>query len=124
VVGAPRPWLRIEGLTLLVGALVAYSTTGRRWWVVPIARFQPDVAMAGYLGGTPAGAHLYNLAHSTPVPAVAVGLGWGRGAPLVAALGLVWLARIGLDRLVAYGLKYDDHFQHRHLGWMGGRHDH
>ena len=29
--------------------------------------------------------------------------------------------RIGLDRLIGYGLKYDDHFQHTHLGRLGRR---
>ena len=39
--------------------------------------------------------------------------------PLVLALGLVWLAHIGLDQLLGYGLKYDDSFQHTHLGILG-----
>ena len=30
---------------------------------------------------------------------------------VVVALGLVWIAHIGLDRLVGYGLRYADHFQ-------------
>ena len=45
---------------------------------------------------------------------------------LILALGLVWLAHIGVwlahigaDRLLGYGLKYDDNFQHTHLGQLG-----
>jgi mRNA-degrading endonuclease YafQ of YafQ-DinJ toxin-antitoxin module len=75
--------------------------------------------MAGYLGGTRLGAIMYNLAHSTPLPALLVGLGWWRHEDLVLALGLVWLAHIGLDRLLAYGLKYNDDCQHTHLGRSG-----
>jgi hypothetical protein len=30
-------------------------------------------------------------------------------------LGLVWLGHIGMDRLLIFGLKYPDHFQHTHL---------
>jgi hypothetical protein len=37
------------------------------------------------------------------------------------ALRLVWLAHVGQDRLLGYGLKYDAHFQHTHLG-RPGRH--
>ena len=37
------------------------------------------------------------------------------------ALGLVWLAHIGSDRLLGYGLKYSDDFQRTHLGWLGGK---
>jgi hypothetical protein len=62
---------------------------------------------------------LYNLAHSTALPAAVAGLGWWQGRPLVLALGLVWLAHIGADRVLGYGLKYGDNFQHTHLGQLG-----
>ena len=39
--------------------------------------------------------------------------------PLTLALGLLWLAHIGMDRLARYGLKYDTGFQHTHLGGPG-----
>jgi hypothetical protein len=119
VVGAPRIWLRVEGATLLVAALVLYSTTHEAWWLVPVFVLAPDFLALGYLGGTRLGAQCYNLAHATPLPAIMVGVGWWRAQPLVMALGLVWLAHIGVDRLLAYGLKYPDDFQHTHLGVSG-----
>ncbi len=119
VTGAPRRWLRMEAAVVLVGSLVAFSTTREQWWLVPALLFLPDVLMVGYLGGTRLGAHLYNLAHATPLPALVVGLGWWQDRPLLLAIGLVWLAHIGMDRVLGYGLKYDDHFQHTHLGWLG-----
>ena len=73
VVGAPRLWLQLEGATLMVGALVAFSSTHRSWWLVPLVLFLPDLFMAGYVGGTRIGAHVYNLAHTTPLPALMVG---------------------------------------------------
>ena len=120
VSGTPRLWLRLEAAALLTGALIAYSTTGQHWWLVPVVVLLPDLAMTGYVGGTRIGAFLYNLAHATPMPALVIGLGWWQHWPLVLGLGLVWLAHIGLDRLMGYGLKYDDHFQHTHLGILGG----
>jgi Domain of unknown function (DUF4260) len=114
--GAPRRWLRLEGAVLLAGSLIAYRTTGESWWLVPPALLAPDLLMAGYLRDTRLGAHLYNLAHSTVLPAAVVGLAWWQSKPLIIALGLIWLAHIGMDRLIGYGLKYDDHFQHTHLG--------
>lgn len=119
VTGAPRRWLRLEGAVLLAGSLIAYSATRQAWWLVPVTILLPDLLMVGYLGGTRLGAQLYNLAHSTALPAAAVGLGWWQGKPLVLALGLTWLAHIGIDRLLGYGLKYDDHFRHTHLGHLG-----
>jgi hypothetical protein len=72
--------------------------------------------MVGYIGGTRLGAMTYNLAHSAPLPAALTALGWWQHDPLVLALGLVWLAHIGMDRALGYGLKYKDDFQHTHLG--------
>jgi hypothetical protein len=119
VVGTPRRWLRVEGATLLAGSLIAYSTIDQAWWLVPLTVLLPDLTMIGYLGGTRLGASLYNLAHSTPLPAAIVAIGWWQDKSLVVALGLVWVAHIGLDRLIGYGLKYNDHFQHTHLGRLG-----
>ncbi len=119
VTGVPRSWLRLEGAVLVAGSLIAYSATGQNWWLVPLALLLPDVLMVGYLRGSRLGAQLYNLAHSTVLPTAMIGLGWWQSRPLALALGLIWLAHIGFDRLLGYGLKYDDHFQHTHLGHLG-----
>jgi len=70
--------------------------------------------MSGYLAGTCPGAHLYNLTHATLLPTVMLGAGYSQADRLVMAL--VWLAHIGLDRLLGMGLKYNDRFTHTHLG--------
>jgi Domain of unknown function (DUF4260) len=119
VVGTPRRWLRVEGAALVAGSLIAYSTTDRAWWLVPLTLLLPDLSMIGYFGGPRLGSRLYNLVHSTPLPVVAVGVGWWQDMSLPAALGLIWLAHIGFDRVLGYGLKYGDHFQHTHLGRIG-----
>jgi hypothetical protein len=104
-----------------VGSLIAYSRTRQSWWLVPFILLVPDVVMVGYLRGTRVGAHLYNVAHSTPLPAALAGFSWWLHEHLALALSLVWLAHIGMDRLMGYGLKYGDHFQHTHLGRPGKR---
>ena len=86
---------------------------------MPLTLLFPDVTMIGYLRGARFGSSLYNLGHSTPPPAAIVAIGWWQDKSLVVALGLVWLAHIGVDRLLGYGLKYEDHFQHTHLGRLG-----
>ena len=75
VTGAPRRWLLLEGLVLLAGALIAFAALGQPWWLVPAAILAPDIAMTGYLAGTRPGAHLYNLTHATPLPALMLGAG-------------------------------------------------
>src|SRR5262249_18439346 len=116
VTGAPRRWLGLEGLALLAGTLIAFAATGQPWWLVPAAILAPDIAMTGYLAGTRPGAHLYNLTHAPPCPAVMPAPGYGKANRLVMALALVWLTHIGLDRLLGTGLKYNDRFTHTHLG--------
>jgi Domain of unknown function (DUF4260) len=116
VIGAPRRWLGLEGLVLLAGALIAYGILGQPWWLVPTGILVPDIAAAGYLAGTRPGAHLYNIAHATPLPAGMLGIGYWQANRLVTALALVWLAHIGMDRLLGMGLKYSDRFTHTHLG--------
>jgi len=119
VAGTPRRWLRIEGMVLVAGAFIAYSTTEQAWSLVPLTLLLPDLTMIGYLGGPSLGSRLYNVGHSTALPAAIVALGWWQDRSLIVALGLVWVAHVGLDRLLGYGLKYGDHFQHTHLGRLG-----
>ena len=38
---------------------------------------------------------------------------------LALSIGIIWFGHIGMDRLVAFGLKYPDSFGHTHLGWKG-----
>jgi hypothetical protein len=116
VTGAPRRWLRLEGLVLLAGALIAFGALGQPWSLVPTGILLPDIAMSGYVAGTRPGAHLYNLAHATLLPAVMLGAGYWQADRLLMALALIWLAHIGLDRLLGTGLKYSDRFTHTHLG--------
>jgi hypothetical protein len=119
VTGRPRAFLRLEGLALLVAALVAYSRTEQAWWLLPATLLLPDLGALGYLVSRSAGALFYNLTHATLIPLALVGLGLWQQEPLVVALGTVWLAHIGMDRAMAYGLKHDDYPGHTHLGRHG-----
>ena len=121
VAGLPLRILRSEGLVLLAAALAAYFTgLDEPWWLVPLLLFVPDVFMAGYATSHRLGAHLYNVAHSYPAPAGLGALAWVAEAPLWQGVALVWLAHIGMDRALGYGLKYETHFKDTHLGRIGG----
>ena len=116
VTGKPRLWLRAEGLTLLATALLLYSTTHQPWWLVPAVILLPDLFMVGYIGSSRLGAAVYNVGHSYPLPALLSLAGLAGHHPFVLALGLLWLAHIGMDRLAGFGLKYDSGFPWTHLG--------
>lgn len=116
MVGAPRRWLRLEALALLAGTGIAYWITGRSWWLAPLLFLVPDLSLAGYAAGARVGARVYNLVHTTVLPAVMLGAGYWLSESLVVALALIWLAHIALDRALGFGLKYEDGGGHTHLG--------
>ena len=115
VVGAPRRWLRLEAAALLTAAATAYTTTHRPWWLIPLTLLLPDLSALGYLQRPRLGARLYNLAHATPLPAILLAVAWTQHKQFLGALGLIWLMHIAIDRLLGFGLKYPDEFQHTHL---------
>ena len=39
--------------------------------------------------------------------------------PLASEMALIWLAHIGFDHILGYGLKYDNGFAFTHLGIIG-----
>jgi hypothetical protein len=119
VVGLPRRWLRLDGLVLLILSIVLFFTQDQPWWLIPVVLFLPDVFMAGYAGGSRFGATVYNLGHTYMLPVVLAGASLWRHWPLGVALGLLWLAHIGMDRVLGFGLKYPDSFRHTHLGIIG-----
>jgi hypothetical protein len=115
VTGAPRRMLRVEGAALAAGALIASGATHEAWWLIPLTIPLPDLSAVGYLAGTRVGAGVHNAAHSMPVPAIVAAIGWWQHARLAIALGLIWILHIGIDRALAYGLKYAERPQHTHL---------
>lgn len=119
--GGVRTTLRLEGAALLLCALVAYQQVGAGWGAFALLVLVPDLSMLGYLRGPRAGALLYNAAHSTIGPAALIALGALAAQPVALAVGLVWLAHIGFDRLLGYGLKYGTAFGDTHLGRVGRR---
>ncbi|MET0541202.1 MAG: DUF4260 domain-containing protein [Variovorax sp.] len=117
--GGVRTVLRLEGLVVLAGALIAYDQVGASWGAFALLFLLPDLSLLGYLRGAQTGALLYNAAHAYFGPAALLAVGSLATQPVSLALGLVWLAHIGFDRMLGYGLKYRDGFGATHLGRIG-----
>ncbi len=112
----PAILLRLEGAALLVAAVLLYREHDASWLLFAVLLFAPDLSMLGYVAGTRVGAIIYNAAHATALP-VALGVaGFLASSDLAVSIGLIWLAHIGLDRAIGYGLKYPDAFKATHLG--------
>lgn len=119
VSGHPRMILMAEGFALFALCLYAYGKLGYSWWLFGALILAPDLGMIGYLRNAKLGAQLYNALHMTAVP-IAVGVwAYAWSEPLVQAIALIWLAHIGMDRMLGYGLKYETAFQDTHLGRIG-----
>lgn len=119
VTGGLRILLRLEGLALLAAMAAVYAWQGTSWWLFAALFFTPDLSFAGYLLGSRPGAIIYNAVHTTVVPGVLLGIGLVLGQPLAVALAVIWLAHIGFDRALGYGLKQPDGFGFTHLGRIG-----
>ena len=119
VTGGVRTLLRLEGLTLFAGMTLLYGFWGGPWWVYAALFLAPDISFLGYLAGPKAGAIAYNAVHSYIVPMALMTAGFGFAPPLLLTIAMIWLAHIGFDRALGYGLKYSAGFGFTHLGRIG-----
>jgi Domain of unknown function (DUF4260) len=119
VTGAPRRLLRTEGAALLIVAVMLYARTGTSWWLFAVLLLAPDLSFGGYLAGPRIGAAAYNAVHTTIGPLALALIGLLAPSPLMIALALIWVAHIGADRMLGYGLKYEAGFAFTHLGRIG-----
>ena len=113
-----RRWLRAEGAAVLVAAVAGYWMLDASWLLFAVLLLVPDIGAIGYLAGPRVGALTYNIAHIYLGPAAALfagvaGVAWG------VPVGLIWLAHIGMDRALGYGLKSPTGFRETHLGRIG-----
>jgi hypothetical protein len=118
--GIVIPLLRLEGFAVFIITLAAYWFEHYSWPLFAALILAPDLAMLGYLAGPRAGARTYNLVHTYLAPLALVAIGHFAGMPLAVATGLIFIAHIGMDRALGFGLKYPDSFGDTHLG-RGGR---
>jgi len=116
VAGATRALLRLEGLALLAAASTFYAQGGGDWKLFAMLFLAPDLSLVAYAFGPRFGALAYNAAHSTIGALALLAAGKIADAPLAAPLALIWLAHIGFDRALGYGLKYTRGFRETHLG--------
>jgi hypothetical protein len=110
----PSVLLRLEGGALLSGSLVLYFHEGYGWLALVLLALAPDLTMIGYAAGQRVGAGAYDLAHNEVLP-IALGVAGVVAGELALQLALIWLAHIGADRLLGYGLKYPTAFKDTHL---------
>ncbi|MBP8823201.1 MAG: DUF4260 domain-containing protein [Flavobacteriales bacterium] len=120
--------LKTEELAQLLACMATLAAQGVPWWAWLLLLLGPDIGMLGYLIGPRTGAFTYNLLHhkGTALLVAAIGLGsaWytvplGVSPQALLIAGVVLYGHSSMDRMLGFGLKHGDGFQHTHLGWIG-----
>jgi Domain of unknown function (DUF4260) len=111
----PRVLLRVEGVAIFAAAVAVYFHEGFAWWLLLLLALAPDLSMAGYLAGPRVGALAYDAAHTLTAPLALGAVGVLGDSETAVQLALIWLAHIGADRALGYGLKYPSGFRDTHL---------
>ncbi len=117
--GGVQKLLRTEGLVLLSCVVALYWRAGGDWKQFAILFLVPDLSFFGYVAGPRIGAAAYNAAHSTIGPLVLGAVGTGLHLRELWMIALIWIAHVGFDRALGYGLKHGRGFGFTHLGRIG-----
>ena len=119
--GGPKLLLKLEGLMLFAAGLAAFLYLNQSFWIFAGLLLVPDLSMVAYFAGPKPGAIAYNIFHTTVGPLLLAIFGVLSDEILAQVLASIWLAHIGIDRALGFGLKYSTDFKDTHLGRIGGR---
>jgi hypothetical protein len=111
----PGILLRIEGAFVLAMSVFFYRSGGARWSFFFLFFLWPDLSMVGYLASAQLGSRLYNSVHAYIFPLALAGVASSQHRSALCSCALIWLAHIGFDRALGYGLKYPTFFKDTHL---------
>lgn len=100
---------------MLLAACILYHQLHASWLWFAVLFLTPDFSMLGYLANKKVGAAVYNLGHTYATPLLLLSLFWLSGQTSYGWLSVIWLAHIGFDRLLGYGLKYETAFKDTHF---------
>ncbi|HLS66305.1 MAG TPA: DUF4260 domain-containing protein [Pseudogracilibacillus sp.] len=107
--------LHVEGTIVFLLTIYFYFSLQLNWLIFFILLFAPDLAMVGYLKNVKFGSIIYNLVHTYTLPAIMLVSSLQLQHDFVFMLSLIWIAHIGMDRMLGFGLKYPTHFHDTHL---------
>ncbi len=124
---SPKVLLRLEGLVVVVTACTIYAYLSFSWIAFALFILAPDLSMLGFLVSKKVGTITYNVFHTYSIPLLIFLMlfclgqsndesdaspGW---SPFLVELAIIWLAHIGFDRMLGYGIKYGTAFKDTHL---------
>ena len=115
-----RTALKLEEIGLLLIVCLIYFEFYEGGWILFASLFfAPDLAFLAIIVNKKAATIAYNLAHHKGLISLLMIIGYLLSNELLILIGLIFMAHSCFDRMLGYGLKYFDSFDHTHLGWMG-----
>src|SRR5699024_177787 len=103
--------LHLEGLAVFVFCLYFYWLNDLSCLLFFFLLCVHVLFMVVYLLNNGFVSRLYNLFNTYMVSLAVIFLGMFLSNATFLAIGIIWTAHIGMDRLVGYGLKYPTHFK-------------
>ena len=104
---------------MLSFAMYLFNGLGMSWWWFTAFLFVPDLSMIGYLANPKVGALLYNFIHHKALAIIVYLAGIYFKNTSLQFTGIILFAHSSMDRVMGYGLKYQDSFNNTHLGIIG-----
>ncbi len=104
------------GQLILAIAVLYLQPLEFSWWLWLLFFFAPDISMIGYVINTKIGAYLYNIGHHKLTAVTVMIIGYILVRTDIQLIGYILFAHSCFDRVMGYGLKYNDSFKHTHLG--------
>ena len=111
--------LKLEELFMFALSIFLFTKLNFAWWWYPMLLFTPDLSMIGYLVSSQVGATMYNFVHHKGLGISIFVIGIILASQPLQLAGLILFGHSSMDRILGYGLKHSDSFQHTHLGMIG-----
>lgn len=107
--------LKLEGLAIFILAIALFTLTDGNWILFVILFLAPDLSFIGFSVNKAAGITTYNLFHTYTLPILLGIIAIFTNVPILAHISFIWIAHIGGDRAIGYGLKYSPKKGDTHL---------
>jgi len=111
--------LKIEELFMFILGVYLFTLLHIDWWWFPVLILLPDIGMLGYLKSSKIGAVTYNLFHHKGIAIALYFLGMYLENYILQLIGIILFSHSAMDRMLGYGLKFEDSFYNTHLGRIG-----
>lgn len=110
-------------MTMLLLSIYLFSLLDIKWWWYLVLFLAPDLGFLGYLMNPKIGALAYNILHHKGIAIILYFSGLYLGNQVLQFSGILLFGHASFDRMLGYGLKYNDSFNTTHLGVLGKKND-